>query len=83
MELMAKRREVGAKMKTPLTTDYEATLKSLQDEGLAWPVNVASTTVFEVRSESTHSVDLEHRTCTCQRFVCFSFYTFLVNYSIR
>ncbi|RZC84449.1 hypothetical protein C5167_047236, partial [Papaver somniferum] len=67
MCLMAERREIGANMMTPLTPEYEEKLVDLQDEGLAWEVLVASPTVFEVISERSHMVDLEHETCTCQR----------------
>ncbi|RZC76974.1 hypothetical protein C5167_001111, partial [Papaver somniferum] len=67
MCLMAERREIGANMMTPLTPEYEEKLVALQDEGLAWEVLVASPTVFEVISERSHMVDLEHETCTCQR----------------
>ncbi|XP_026459040.1 uncharacterized protein LOC113359662 [Papaver somniferum] len=67
MCLMAERREIGANMMTPLTPEYEEKLVALQDEGLAWELLVASPTVFEVISERSHMVDLEHETCTCQR----------------
>ncbi|MCL7021555.1 hypothetical protein MKW94_001572, partial [Papaver nudicaule] len=70
MVMMFDNRELGALMKIPLTTLYEEKLQSLSDEGLAWPVNRASTTIYEVLSdESSHTVNLENRTCTCQRYV--------------
>ncbi|XP_026429039.1 uncharacterized protein LOC113325007 [Papaver somniferum] len=68
MRIMAKRRVIDDAMMTPLTPEYEGRLESLQDEGLAWKVIVSSPTVFEVLSERTHRVDLEHSTCTCQRW---------------
>ncbi|MCL7025441.1 hypothetical protein MKW94_018961, partial [Papaver nudicaule] len=74
MVMMFDNREVGALMKTPLTTLYEEKLQSLSDEGLAWPVNRASTTIYEVLSdESSHTVNLENRTCTCQRWRVYGF----------
>lgn len=73
MCLMAERREIGANMMTPLTPEYEEKLVALQDEGLAWEVLVASPTVFEVISERSHMVDLEHETCTCQRWRVYGF----------
>ncbi|RZC55099.1 hypothetical protein C5167_013957 [Papaver somniferum] len=73
MVMMADRREDGANMMTPLTPEYEEKLEALQDEGLAWEVLVASPTVFEVFSERTHMVDLEHQICTCQRWRVYSF----------
>ncbi|XP_026459334.1 uncharacterized protein LOC113359995 [Papaver somniferum] len=60
-------------MMTPLTPEYEEKLVALQDEGLAWEVLVASPTVFEVISERSHVVDLEHETCTCQRWRVYGF----------
>ncbi|MCL7046735.1 hypothetical protein MKW94_022091, partial [Papaver nudicaule] len=74
MVMMFDNREVGALMKTPLTTHYEEKLQSLSDEGLAWPVNRASTTIYEVLSDkSSHTVNLENRTCTCQRWRVYGF----------
>ncbi|RZC52060.1 hypothetical protein C5167_020492 [Papaver somniferum] len=73
MVMMADRHEIGANMMTPLTPEYEEKLEALQDEGLVWEVLVASPTVFEVFSESTHMVDLEHQTCACQRWRIYGF----------
>ncbi|XP_026460335.1 uncharacterized protein LOC113361242 [Papaver somniferum] len=73
MGLMAERREIGANMMTLLTPEYEEKLAALQDEGLAWEVLVASPTVFEVLSERSHMVDLEHESCTCQRWRVYGF----------
>ncbi|RZC46476.1 hypothetical protein C5167_039429 [Papaver somniferum] len=73
MVMMADRREIGANMMTPLTPEYEEKLEALQDEGLAWEVLVAIPTVFQVFSERTHMVDLEHQICTCQRWRVYCF----------
>ncbi|KAI3951161.1 hypothetical protein MKW98_028565 [Papaver atlanticum] len=73
MTMMADCRHDSANMMTPLTPEYEEKLAALQDEGLAWQVLVSSPTVFEVFSESTHRVDLEHMTCTCQRWRVYGF----------
>ncbi|XP_026450763.1 uncharacterized protein LOC113350873 [Papaver somniferum] len=73
MVMMADRREICANMMTPLTPEYEEKLEALQDEGLSWELLVASATVFEVFSESTHMMDLEHQTCTCQRWRVYGF----------
>ncbi|XP_026410767.1 uncharacterized protein LOC113305991 [Papaver somniferum] len=67
MVILAGRRDDGSKMMILLTPEYEERLEYLQDEFLAWKVLVANPTVFEVFSERTHRVDLEHWTCTCQR----------------
>ncbi|KAI3946714.1 hypothetical protein MKW98_003277 [Papaver atlanticum] len=69
----ADRREDCAKIMTPLTLEYEKNLEALQDKGLAWQVLVASPTVFEVYSRMNHRVDLEHWTCTCQRWHIYGF----------
>lgn len=68
MEQMAKRREECHLWTTILCPSMEHRLKGLIDEGFGWVVYKSSEFIFEVKSPSSHHVDLQNRSCTCNQW---------------
>ncbi|XP_026437118.1 uncharacterized protein LOC113335213 [Papaver somniferum] len=71
---MSERRNTGKSFITLLTRKNETKMKALIDEGLTWMVIQSDTHVYEVEGgESSHSFNLEARTCTCLRWRVYGF----------
>ncbi|XP_026417212.1 uncharacterized protein LOC113312690 [Papaver somniferum] len=74
MKMMSKRRNTGKSFIAIRTPKNEAKLKAHIDEGLTWMVIKSDAHVCEVEGgESSHSANLEAKTCTCQRWRVYGF----------
>ncbi|XP_026419592.1 uncharacterized protein LOC113315540 [Papaver somniferum] len=73
MRMSSERRELGRTYLDSLTPIYKELLKSHVDIGRPWNVTESGNDIYEVRSPSSHVVDLMQMTCTCQRWKVFEF----------
>lgn len=73
MEQMCKRREEVQNWKSVLCPTMEARLSELINEGHGWDVFKSSDYTFEVKSSTSHHVDLNLRMCSCNQWkiTCF------------